>query len=482
MELFRNKAFLLTTILSFILVIIAIYVENIWLLILPVFVIGLTAALYYPWFYGILVLITVALSVPLSYFYQNLSFDLFLPSEILIMGLLILLIFMFLNKYNFDKTLLKHPITIAILVYLFWMLITSMTSSMPLVSMKHFLARLWFIAAFYFFAFELFKQKPARINHWVILFAISTTIVIVFALGRQYYYGIGIKKIAYWAAHPFYKDHTSYGALLAMFLPFLIGFSFSGLFTKWKRVSLGLLTLIFLAATVFSYTRAAWVSLLGALCVYVVIRLRIKLYVWAVLFVVMSILGVVLSNHVVFHLEQNKQESSVEISKHVRSISNISNDISNLERINRWKCAYRMFEEKPVFGFGPGTYMFNYAPFQMYADKTPISTNSGDLGNAHSEYLGVLSESGILGFITFLAIVVLTSITAIRLYYRLDEPMLKLWVMGAYIGLVTYFLHGIVNNFLDTDKISLPFWSFMAIIVFVDIQNQATRKTPVPKA
>jgi O-antigen ligase len=205
--------------------------------------------------------------------------------------------------------------------------------------------------------------------------------------------------------------------------------------------------------------------------------MRFKLYVWITLFFAVIIIGVLMSNYVVFHLEQNKQESSVEISKHVRSIYNISNDISNLERINRWKCAYRMFEEKPVFGYGPGTYMFKYAPFQVYSDKTPISTNAGDLGNAHSEYLGALSESGILGLLSFLIIVVVTSIVAIRLYYRLEDVRLKLWVICSYIGLVTYYLHGIVNNFLDTDKISLPFWSFTVIIVYVDIQYKAMKRT-----
>ena len=52
-----------------------------------------------------------------------------------------------------------------------------------------------------------------------------------------------------------------------------------------------------------------------------------------------------------------------------------------MERINRWKCAVSMFKEKPILGYGPGTYQFHYGVFQNHKDKTIISTNSGDMGN-----------------------------------------------------------------------------------------------------
>lgn len=37
---------------------------------------------------------------------------------------------------------------------------------------------------------------------------------------------------------------------------------------------------------------------------------------------------------------------------------------------------------------GAGTYQFNYSVYQLNEEKTYISTNLGDKGNAHSEYLG----------------------------------------------------------------------------------------------
>ena len=43
--------------------------------------------------------------------------------------------------------------------------------------------------------------------------------------------------------------------------------------------------------------------------------------------------------------------------------------------------------------------------------------------------------------------------------------------MALFLGLVTYFTHGMLNNFLDTDKASAPFWGFIAILVAYDVYH-----------
>src|SRR6202034_2320622 len=108
-------------------------------------------------------------------------------------------------------------------------------------------------------------------------------------------------------------------------------------------------------------------------------------------------------------------------------------------------------KDKPFLCFGPDMYMFKYAPYQLSRNRTIISTNMGNGGNAHSEYLGPLSEEGVLGMASFLAIVVVVTIIAFRLYYRLEDRDMKIMVLCIYLGLITYFVHGAINDFLDTD-------------------------------
>jgi O-antigen ligase len=177
-------------------------------------------------------------------------------------------------------------------------------------------------------------------------------------------------------------------------------------------------------------------------------------------------------------LEKNRQDSSADLAEHVKSMSNIASDASNLERLNRWLSAFRMFRERPVFGWGPGTYMFQYAPFQLSSQKTPISTNFGDLGNAHSEYIGPLAESGVLGTLSFMAIAIAALITGFKVYRREKDVREKQIILTFILGFITYLVHGALNNFLDTDKASALFWGYIAYFVSKDLFNRDRLRNP----
>ena len=128
-------------------------------------------------------------------------------------------------------------------------------------------------------------------------------------------------------------------------------------------------------------------------------------------------------------------------------------------------------------GWGPGTYMFQYAPFQAAADRTIISTNFGTNGNAHSEFLGPLAEQGVPGMLLVAWLIATVCWTAIRLWSRLPAGLHRQLVGAAFFGLVTYFVRGVLNNFLDLDKASVPFWGFTAMIVVLDLRYPANVQT-----
>jgi hypothetical protein len=50
------------------------------------------------------------------------------------------------------------------------------------------------------------------------------------------------------------------------------------------------------------------------------------------------------------------------------------------------------------------------------------------------------------------------------------------FAVAIYLGLMTYFIHGVLNNYLDTDKASAPFWGFIALLVVLDIENTERKK------
>jgi len=134
-----------------------------------------------------------------------------------------------------------------------------------------------------------------------------------------------------------------------------------------------------------------------------------------------------------------------------------------------------MFKKKPLIGFGPGTYAFEYAAFQDPENLTIISTNFGDMGNAHSEYLSALSESGLMGMLLFMSVVAAIFYSTIRLYHRYEKNNdVKILVMGIIVSLASYFIHAFLNNYLDTDKAAIPIWAMCAMVVSMTISLSAS--------
>ncbi len=444
--------------------------------VLPVFLAILLVVIYS--FDKIIYLIALfaPLSLTLSEIMPGFGFDMFLPTEPLILGLLVVFILKLVYDRGFDNDILSHPVSLAVYINLVWILLTALTSTMPLVSLKFLFARIWFVAVLYFITAKLFSEGK-NIEKYIWLYVFSLIIVIFYTLNRHLGYGLWNKEVANFVCNPFYKDHTSYGAALAMYLPFLMMFSFAGFVTRKEKFFAVVALIILLVGFVLSYTRAAWLSFIVAGAVFVVIKLKIRFKPLFITFVSVIVLFFVFQNQILMSLEQNSEQSSADLRTHLSSMSNITSDASNLERINRWSCAVRMFADKPIFGFGPGTYMFQYAPYQLNENRTIISTNSADGGNAHSEYLGPLAESGVLGLLTFLLIVGTVIYTAVHTYMRLTDKRLKSIVLAALTGLVTYYIHGFLNNFLDTDKLSVPFWGFTAMIVAIDIYSRNQIKT-----
>lgn len=398
----------------------------------------------------------------------------YLPTEPIIAGLLALMVFKILSGKSISRNIFGHPMTYLIGAYLVWMFFTSVTSEYPLVSFKFMATRLWFISGFYLFGAHIFENH-LKLKTFVAAYMTPLMFVIFYTVFRHSQFNFD-KQSAHWVMEPLFKDHTSYGAVLALFYPI----SFASLFWRKKNALITFLVyasfIILTIGLVLSFTRAAWLSvaIVAVLWGLILLRIRLKTIVWSGL-----ALGLVLFltwGDIQQTLGRNKQESSDKLDEHVSSISNVSSDASNLERLNRWNCALEMFYRRPITGWGPGTYQFVYAPFQRSKDRTIISTNNGDGGNAHSEYLGPLAEEGVLGLLAISAIVIYMVHLSFRLIYTLQERELRNMVIAVFLGLLTYFIHGTLNNYLDTDKASVPVWAFLAFLVAVDLKQRASAK------
>ncbi len=414
------------------------------------------------------ILLLAVFVTPLSVDLGNYDFgvSISVPGEPLLVGILFFLFLKILLEGGVDRRILSHPVSIVILFNLSWMCITAVTSELPLVSFKHLLSQLWFIVPVYFGGLMFFRTK-INIRKFIWAYLISLIVVVFYTTWHHFSFGFS-EKAGRWVMSPFYNDHTAYGAILALFIPVVFGLAADKTVSRKYRIVAMLTGLLFLVALFLSYSRAAWVSVGFALAVLVLVKLHIRFKWIAISTISLLVLFFTFKAEILDKLEKNKQDASSNFIQHIQSISNISSDASNLERINRWQAALRMFSERPLVGWGPGTYQFEYAPFQHANEKTIISTNFGNKGNAHSEYIGPLAESGFLGFLGMIFLVITVIYTGLKGYKKSVNYQSRLMALSVTLGLITYFVHGLMNNFLNTDKASVPFWGLVAIIVALD--------------
>jgi putative inorganic carbon (hco3(-)) transporter len=441
--------------------------DKYWGLLLPLLL--LMAILYTFSLEKVMLLITFFTPLAVNLKSSDFNVGISLPTEAMLFAVMLIFLMKLILDGGYDRRITRHPVSIAIFINLIWIFITCFTSELPIVSVKFIVSRLWFVVPFFFLAILLFKDiSYIRKFHWA--YVLPLALVIFYTLYNHSTYGFD-KPHSNMVMKPFYNDHTAYGAVIAFFLPVFAAFVIARTYKRSFKIFTLAVLAILVTGIIFSYSRAAWISVAFALGVYLIILFKIKFRWVALSLIILLGFFYIFRYQFIEKLEKNKQDSSTDFVEHVQSISNISSDASNLERINRWSSAIRLFRERPIFGWGPGTYQFVYAPFQRSKEKTIISTNYGDMGNAHSEYIGPLSESGVLGMLTFLAIVIVSIRTGMRVYKRARDREVKMLALVAMLGLITYYIHGFMNNFLDTDKASVPFWAFTAMLVALDIYH-----------
>jgi len=393
------------------------------------------------------------------------NFSLMVPTEPLIAIALITLVWDILSTPLLLKSIFRNE-SRWIIPLLASFIITTLFSSIALVSIKFALLNIAYILVFFVWQKHLFRKRPEIFPKLMVLYTLSLTLVAFIALYRfqQYEWNpVTIKGIF----APFYKDNTIFGATVAMVAIFWLSCSLQAnmLTVRMLNITTGL---FYLFVVWFSNSRAAIFSIAFSCIVFLILILRIRLIhlLTGILVAAVFVLG--FRNELMDTLRDNRNLShnpDSPYTEHILSSANITTDDSNRERINRWIAGMRMFAEKPVMGFGPGTYQFSYIPFQKpeftnrltVSDPWHIPENSG--GTAHSEYILALSEMGILGIMALLIYLIRLGTIAFVKARNLPNHLV---LVISFCALSTYLFHALFNNFLSTDKFAFLFWGMAA--------------------
>jgi len=83
---------------------------------------------------------------------------------------------------------------------------------------------------------------------------------------------------------------------------------------------------------------------------------------------------------------------------------------------------------------------------------------------------------GVFGMVIMITLVIMIVVYGLKIYKNAKTPEIRMLSLAVLLGLITYFLHGTLNNFLDTDKASIPIWGFIAMLVAMDLFHNKEKK------
>ena len=447
----------------------AVYLENSLLALIPFLILAITI----PFFKIRWLFFAFFLIIPFSieyYFPGGFATD--LPSEPLMLLLTgISIVWALLNVEKIKLKYISHPITILLLLHLIWMSFCAFNSSFPVISTKFLLAKIWYVIPFFFLPFFVLST-PKRVSILIACMGASLSFVVLFVMLKHSTYGFSFKEINR-AVLPFYRNHVNYACILVIFMPAFYHFITQQKKNKFVFLSLGALFLVYLAAIYFSYTRAAHLSIFIAFAAYWVIKLRfMRIAILSTIIGIVFVLAFFLRSD--SYLEYAPDfEKAVTHYKFDNLISATAKgeDISTMERVYRWVAGIQMIEDRPIVGFGPGTFYSNYKGYTISSFKTYVSNNP-DHSGVHNYYLMTTIEQGILGGIIFLSFCFFLLIYGESLYHRIQNPEWKSIVMMALLMLVIINAILIINDMLESDKVGPFFFLAASLLVIADIKTR----------
>jgi O-antigen ligase len=358
-----------------------------------------------------------------------------------------------------------------LLLHFLWTIIATVVSSNQTVSIKFSLAKLWYILTFFFLTGHILKNEKNAWNIWwwiIIPLTLATLKVVV----HHAWMNFGFKEINR-ATDPFFRNHVSYAAILALMIPVLwFLWGRYKLFSKnWLILGAAFFILTFGVAT--AYTRAAYLALFIAVAVYFLIRFKlINLAFISVLLIVPFVFTYLIQdNKYMEYAPSERTVSHVGFNDIVAATYKLE-DVSTSERYYRWIAGIRMFTDHPHTGIGPGNFYFSYKGYTLNKFKTYVSKNPEKSG-IHNYYLMILVEQGWIGLLIFLVLIIFTFNLGQKVYHECgDNRSRKALTMGLLLLLTVVDAFLIMNDMIETDKVGSFFFFCMAILINLDLQNK----------
>jgi O-antigen ligase len=279
-------------------------------------------------------------------------------------------------------------------------------------------------------------------------------------------YWVRQPRLGGWIYGP-YVNHNHYAGLMEMLVPIPLVLSLTTLAEEKERIAAGISAAVMTGTVFLSGSRGGILALLVefAVLAFIVVRqkkaLRLAIGVGAFAIVLVSLLTWL---------------GGRELTERVSSIpGETRREISGGMRLSIDRDAVRMFRQKPVFGWGLGTFPVVYPEFRSFYTNFFVN-------EAHDDYLQLLVEMGVLGFGVMLWFLVVVYRTALPKISKWNSDLGGAVTLACTLGLTGILIHSVVDFNLQIPANAAWFYVLCTIAAAPPLLQRSRKRKPVTPA
>ncbi|MDD4979839.1 MAG: O-antigen ligase family protein [Candidatus Omnitrophica bacterium] len=351
------------------------------------------------------------------------------------------------KKITQRKGISVTPLNLAILTYLAICFISIFISSNPKISTRTFFGKTIQDILFFFVLVDTLNNEK-RLKNFIYIFFFSSAVLGIDGIYQNFTRKDFIRHrptIFVDRIYATFPTPNDFGCYLNAIIPFLITVFFARSRAKTARFFLsGLFALLFICL-ILTVSRGAWFGFMAS-------ALFIGVWIYPVgIFLLLLGLFIIVTQPFYPTLIKNRLNNFLLVFD-----ITLLGDVGSIERKIFWQAGWKMFMYNPWIGLGLGTFMFNFKRFVVESYQYGPSY-------AHNCYLQILSEIGIIGLVSFLAILVLFFYNGIKTVIEQQKTFSWYILLASLAALLGYSVQMAVDTIFYSLDLGLLFWILLGL-------------------
>lgn len=313
--------------------------------------------------------------------------------------------------------------------------------------------------------------RASQARKMAVVLAIYGFVIASFALlqgvapnGKLYW--MRTPRLGGWIYGP-YVNHNHYAGLMELLVPIPLIISLSHLAHEKIRIASGIAAAVMVGTIFLSGSRGGMLAIFVELAILGVVLSRQKKSMRIVIGA--GAFAVVLVSLLVWL-------GGKELTTRVASISTEARgEISGGMRLSIDRDTVQMFRQRPVLGWGLGTFPVVYPQFRSFYTNFFVN-------EAHNDYLQLLSEMGILGFGTMIWFLVVLFRRIPRKIQQWPSNVSGAVTLACTLGVSGILVHSLIDFNLQIPANAALFYVFCTIAAAPPLLQRSRQRRPVSSA